>query len=301
MSRVIGRLRYFLSDAWDEWRASPGVNLLATATLAVALFAAGLVLLILFNLAGSIGRLRQEAPVVVFLKDGVTEDARAQIAAEIQAVPGIESVSYVDKEEALRRFRASFGDLAELAADLGENPLPASFEAFAKADAGGNSAPDAVAKALRGREGIEEVRHDRAWLDRVTGMLDAARVGGSAVALLVFAAVAFIIGAVMRLAVYARRDEIQIMQLVGASPAFVRGPFVVAGIGHGLIASGIAILLVEAARRAILRYAAGFPGGLVTALAGKPMGVEVAAILVVVGLGVSVLGALLAVRTFETA
>ena len=301
MSRVLGRLRYFVSDAWDEWRASPGVNLLATTMLAVSLFGAGLVLLILFNLAGSIGKLRQEAPVMVFLKDGLSETTRAEIVAEIRAVPGIDSVSYVDKDEALRRFRASFGDLAGLAGDLNENPLPASFEAFSTATPDGEAAPDAVAKALADREGVEEVRHDRAWLDRVTGMLKAARVGGSAVAVLVFAAVAFIIAAVMRLAVYARRDEIQIMQLVGASPSFVRGPFVVAGIGHGLVASGVAILLVEAARRAFLRYAGELPGGLVPALAGKPLGFEVAALLVIVGLGVSVMGALLAVRTFESA
>ena len=112
-------------------------------------------------------------------------------------------------------------------------------------------------------------------------------------------AVAFIIAAVMRLSVYARREEIQIMLLVGASPAFVRGPFVVAGIGHGLLASGAALGLIEAARRGLLTYAGDIPGGLVPVLVGQPLGPDVAIVLVVVGLMVSVIGSALAVHTVD--
>lgn len=295
MSRSLARIRYFLADAWDEWRTSPGVNALASATLAFALFAAGLVLLLLFNLAGSIGKLREEAPVTVYLKDGIPETARLAVQQKLEAIPGIERVEYVDKEEALRRFRASFGELAQSAADLAENPLPASYEAFvATGGSGGN-----VATALAKQDGVEEVRHDRAWVDRVDGLLAAARVGGSAIAVLIFAAVAFIIAAVMRLSVYARREEIQIMLLVGASPAFVRGPFVVAGIGHGLLASGAALALIEVARRGLLSYAGGIPGGLVPVLAGQPLAPDVAVVLIVVGLAVSVIGSALAVHTVD--
>ena len=88
MSRFIGRLRYFVSDAVDEWRFSPGVNLVAAATLAFALFIAGLVLLVLSNVAGVLATAEDEAPVQVFLRDGVTPEVRADVEARLRAVPG---------------------------------------------------------------------------------------------------------------------------------------------------------------------------------------------------------------------
>ena len=130
--------------------------------------------------------------------------------------------------------------------ELEANPLPASFEVFLRAGPGAAECGDG--RGRRGSErgpGVEEVRFDRAWLRRLEALLDLARSGAPALALVVFAAVVFVMASVLRLAVYARRDEIEIMLLVGATPAFVRGPFLVAGVAQGLVAS----LLALAARR----------------------------------------------------
>jgi len=299
MSRVLGRLRYFLSDAVDEWRWSPGVNLLAIATLAFALFIAGLVLLVLSNVAGVLGSIQDEAPVQVFLRDGASPEARADAEARMRAVPGVAGVRFVDKDEALRRFRKSFGDLADLANEIGSNPLPASLEATLAPGPQGAEAADAVVRVLQGNEAVEEVRYDRAWRDRLEAVLLAARGGGAGLAILVFAAVAFVMANVLRLAVYARREEIEIMLLVGATPGFVRGPFLVAGLLQGLIASIVALGLVEAVRRGALAYAGSHSGALLDLAAGRPLAVSLALLLSAVGFVVGLAGSYLAVRRFE--
>jgi cell division transport system permease protein len=299
MSRVLGRLRYFLSDAVDEWRFSPGVNLLAIATLAFALFIAGLVLLVLSNVSGVLGSIQDEAPVQAFLRDGVSPEARAEVEARIRAVPGVAAVHFVDKEEALRRFRQSFGDLADLAGEIGSNPLPASLDATLVQGPQGAEAAEAVVRALQGIAAVEEVRYDRAWRDRLEAFLLAARGGGAGLAVLVFAAVAFVMANVLRLAVYARREEIEIMLLVGATPSFVRGPFLVAGLLQGLVASVLALGLVEGVRRAVLAYAGSLPGALLDLAAGRPLALTLALLLAAVGLAVGFAGSYLAVRRFE--
>jgi cell division transport system permease protein len=101
---------------------------------------------------------------------------------------------------------------------------------------------------------------------------------------------------VLRLAVYARRNEIEIMLLVGATPAFVRGPFLAAGLGQGLIASGLALLLVEGVRRAALAYSSSGPIALLDLLAASPLGLNLSLLLLTVGLVVSFAGAWFAVR-----
>jgi len=243
------RLQFFVIDAWDEWCHSPGVNLLAVATLAAALFLAGLITLVLGNVENRVGKLRSEIRVQVFLVDEIDEDARRALGDELAAMEGVASVEYVDKQQALERYLRWAGDTARLAQELETNPLPASFEVFLLPRPGAEQVGAGIANLLNRREGVDEARFDRQWVHRLETVLDLARVGGSGLALLVFSAVAFVMASVLRLAVYARRDEIEIMLLVGATPAFVRGPYLVSGAGMGLASSVLALLLVEGARR----------------------------------------------------
>ena len=293
------RAGYFLADAADEWRHSPGVNLVAAATLASALFIAGLVLLTLSNVTGWIVRLRGDARVQVYLRDGASARARMDAEALLAGLPGVSRVQYVDKEEALRRFRESFGDLADLSTEPEGNPLPASLEVYLAPGPGSAEVAERISRELARREGVEEVGYDRPWLYRLDSWLRLARMGGAGLAVMVFAAVCFVMASVLRLAVYARREEIEIMLLVGASPAFVRGPFLVAGLVQGLAASLVSLGTVEAVRRAALAYAGSSPGALMELMAGRPLGASLSVLLVLIGLVVSLFGSFLAVRRWE--
>jgi len=296
LQRAFHRLRYFATDAWDEWRHSPGVNLLAVATLASTLFLAGLVMLVLANVEERVRLLHDEVTVQVYLEDEISSAALSDLQVRLPALEGVIGIDYVGKEEALRRYRLWAADMAQLADELELNPLPASFEVTLRAGPGAEQLGANVVVEMTGRDGVEEVRFNRDWLRRLEALLDLARVGGTGLALVVFAAVVFVMASVLRLAVYARRVEIDIMLLVGATPAFVRGPFLVAGLGQGAVASGAALLLVEGVRQGALAYAGRGTVVLLDLIAARPLPWGPSGLLVAVGLLVSLAGAWFAVR-----
>lgn len=296
MSAWLAHLRYFAADAADEWRHSPGPNGLAMATMAAALFVAAGSLLALANLSAHVGRWKDDLRVSVYLKDGALDEEVAALRAALAAVPGVERVERVGKDEALERFRRAFPDLADVAADLGSNPLPASLEVLLAPGASSPAAAEAVEATASGRPPVDEIRYDRGLLDRVDALLDVARWGGAAVGLIVFTAVGLVVAGVLRLTVYARRDEIEIMQLVGASPLFVRGPFLVAGLAQGLAGGVFALVLVEAARRLAMSQVGGGREGLLDLVLGSALPAAPAVLVVVVGATLGVASAWFAVR-----
>jgi cell division transport system permease protein len=290
------RMRYFCSDAWEEWRHSKAVNFLALTTLVSALFLAGLIMLILSNVEGHVQGLRNDVRVEIYLTDDHGEEDRQALADELQAMESVDHVDYVDKDTAMLRYRAWAADLAELINDLESNPLPASLEVILAPAEDSAGIAAGIAESLQGRAGVEEVRFNQEWLERLQALLESARIGGTAIAVLVFAAVLFVMAAVLRLAVLARRDEIEIMRLVGATPAFIRGPFLVAGTVQGLIATVLALLMVEGVRAATLAWAGSGTPVLAELVAANPLSLGVAGLLAALGLFVSLAGSWFAVR-----
>jgi cell division transport system permease protein len=295
-ARLVHRLRYFVTDAWDEWRHSPGVNLLAVVTLAATLFLAGLVLLVLSNLEHQLQLQRDNIQVQIYLAEEIDAGRRAAVERELAQMAGVARVDYIDKNEAVRRYSEWAEQLVDLLDELETNPLPASLEVTLEAGPEAEAHGEAIVSALTGSPVIEEVRFDRDWLRKLESLLGLARIGGSGLAVIVFAAVIIVMASVLRLAVYARRDEIDIMLLVGATPSFVRGPFLVAGLGQGMLASIFAVLLVEGARRGALAYSGAESIALVDLVLERGLPLEWAGLMVVVGLAVSMASAFFAVR-----
>ena len=292
----VQRLAYFVRDAWDEWRHSPGANVLATGTLVSALFVAGLVALVLINVGRHLAAERGNVQVHVYLQDTLAPGVRDALARELERAPGVARVEYVDREQALRRYRAWAERSAALVEEIELNPLPASFEVTLAGGPDTERAGDAVVAGLIGRPEVEDVRFDRDWVERIEALVAAARLGGAALAFLVSAAVVVVMASVLRLAVHARRDEIEIMQLVGATPGFVRGPFLVSGLVQGIGASVAALLAVEVARRALIAWLGREPLALVGLATALPLPGVAALALSAVGVLVSVTAAFFAVR-----
>ena len=138
MSRFVSRVRYYARDAADEFRHSPGVNFLAAATLTAVLFVAALMLLLLGNVEHNLQRWRDDLRIAVYLRDDVGPERRDELRGELESMAGVSRVEYIDREEALSRFRDWYSELAEVPAELDVNPLPESLEVFvdARSDAG---------------------------------------------------------------------------------------------------------------------------------------------------------------------
>jgi cell division transport system permease protein len=238
-------LRYFFDEAVASlWRGRRSA-LLAVLTIGAGLFILGFFLIVNTNLQRVIGRWTEAAELSVYLRDDATSEQVKGIDHLIGGSGLAAERHYVSKADAAARFREDFPDLAGTTERLDSNPLPASFEvrlSSAARDAGG--AVDNLASTLTAAPGVADVRYDRRWLSRLTAAIRFVR----GIALLVVAmlaiAAALTVANVVRLAAYARRDEIEIMQLVGAPLAYVRGPFVVEGILQGGIGALSAILLL---------------------------------------------------------
>lgn len=240
-------LAYFFSEAAGSlWRGRRAA-LLSVLTIAGGLFVLGFFLALNANLQRVVARWTASAELSVYLKDDATTDQVKSVDELIGKSGMAAHYEYVTKDQAAARFKLDFPDLAATADSLGANPFPASFEVRLKPDIqeAGN-AVDTMAASLESLNGVADVRYDRRWLSRLTAIVRLLRALGLTIVILLAIAAAVTVSNVVRLAAYAREDEIEIMELVGAPLAYVRGPFVVEGVLQGGVGALVAILLLWA-------------------------------------------------------
>lgn len=240
-------LAYFFAEAAASlWRGRRAA-ILSILTIAGGLFVLGFFLALNTNLQRVVGRWTASAELSVYLKDDATQ-SQLKSVDELIAKSGMAvRHEYVSKDQAAARFKQDFPDLAAAANQLESSPFPASFEVRLKPDVqeAGN-AVDNLAASLSALNGVADVRYDRRWLTRLTGVVRMFRALGLAIVVLLAIASAVTVANVVRLATYARQDEIEIMELVGAPLAYVRGPFVVEGVLQGGVGAIVALLLLWA-------------------------------------------------------
>ena len=236
-------LKYFFDEASGSlWRGLQ-TALIATATITVAFVVLGGFLILTSNMERVFTRWQDAAEFSVYLTDSVSADQRAAIEQALRSSGVVASVDLVSKEEALRRFRQNFGALAEAAGDVTANPLPVSFEVRLRPAADPPSVAALADKTGR-LSGVADVRYDRQWIQRLMSAVDIVRAGGFILAGLLLCAAALTVASVVRLALFARREEIHIMQLVGAPIAYIRGPFIVEGLIQGGVGALAALLVL---------------------------------------------------------
>jgi len=236
-------LKYFLNEATESllrsWRSAG----LAILTIAAGLFVLGFFLMVNSNLQQVVSRWSESAEMSVFLKDEATREQLQAIDALVAQSGLAGERAFVSKADAVTRFRQDFPDLAGATERLERNPFPASIEIrLAPGARDAATSVDDLAARIGSLPGVADVRYDRRWLSRLASAVQFLRTAGLViVALLAFAA-ALTVANVVRLAAYARRDEIEIMQLVGAPFAFIRGPFVAEGILQGGVGAVVALV-----------------------------------------------------------
>jgi cell division transport system permease protein len=238
-------LRYAFEEAVASlWRGRQS-GLLSTGTIALALFVLGGFLIVTANLDRLGAEWSSAAEMSVYLEDQVTDEQRS--AVERALAPGgiVASREYVSKDTALARFKETFRDLAGSIGTLGTNPLPASYEV--RLVPASEAGVDALGTKLRETPGVADVRYDRQWLSRLMSAITVIRGVGLVIAAILTIAAALTVASVVRLALHARREEIEIMQLVGAPAAYIRGPFVMEGVMQGGVGALVALAALAVA------------------------------------------------------
>ena len=200
----------------------------------------GTVTLIAYNIDLSITELQQSNEIVVWIDDSLTTREARALGSEFNRIDNIATIEFVDRDEALEDYRQQLGEDADILEDYGSdnNPLRNSF-VFTMKDP--SQAEDTIAQ-IEAVEGTDDVRADEAvisklmQIQRVFNIVALAMVVGLAVISI------FIISNTVKLAMFARREEISIQKIVGATIWFIRWPFVIEGMVLGLLAGGLAFL-----------------------------------------------------------
>ena len=234
-------LRYAFGEATASlWRGRRS-GLLSIVTIALALFVLGSFLIMTANLERLGAAWSSSAEMSVYLSDEVTDQERRAIESTLAPSEIVASQEYVSKTTALARFRETFSDLTGSLETLGHNPLPASYEVRLKPGPAAEAGVDSLGAQLREASGVADVRYDRQWLARLMAAISIIRGVGLVMGAILTVAAALTVASVVRLALHARRDEIEIMQLVGAPGAYVRGPFVMEGVLQGGVGAIVAL------------------------------------------------------------
>ena len=244
---MAGAVRYSLDEARSSlWRGRQA-GFLATGTIAVALFVLGTFLILTTNLERLGNEWSRAAELSVFLADTVTPAEREAIERAVAPGMLVASHEYVSKAEALARFKQTFNSMAGALGDLDENPLPASIEVRLTSAAASSDGVEALVASLRGKPGVADVQYDRQWLTRMLSAIRLIRGAGLVLGGVLAVAAALTVANVVRLGLYTRRDELDIMELVGAPQTYIRGPFVAEGILQGRLGAMVALMLLGAA------------------------------------------------------
>lgn len=241
-------------EAVAGFRRAPVLTGLAAALVGLALFVVGLFALAAHNLELALSQLEERVEVVVYLREGTLSREIETATTQLRNMPAVAEVRYVSKEEALETARAELPEFGEVFTDLSVNPLPASLEIRLAEGSRTEESVEAVADVARAFPFVEDVTYGREWVERLFGLRRLAGAGVMAFAVALAVVAALIIGAALRVAIFARRDEIHIMRLVGAKDGFIRRPFLLEGAFAGFLGGVVAVALTFAVFRLSYRF-----------------------------------------------
>ena len=234
-------LKYFFKEALKSMKRNGLMTLASISTVALSLFMLGVFLCGVINLNNMASSLENQVQLSIYLKDGLTTDQIMAVGKQIKAIPNLKHLEFVNKEQAMKEFKARLGDQQQLVNALGDvNPLPNSYVLTFD----NPSDVKATAKLAATFQGVESTHYGQDIVEELFRITQVIRIGGIVLIGFLAAATLFIISNTIRLTVFARRKEIAIMKYVGATNGFIRWPFLIEGMLLGFIGAVIAVLCV---------------------------------------------------------
>jgi cell division transport system permease protein len=238
----VHRFGYFFRETATALRRNALVTFAAISTVFISLFLLGGALLVERQVRLMTGEWAQKVEVSVFLRDDASTDEVEAVGARIAEIPEVQDVFFENREEAYRNFQELFRDNIALVENVDASAMPQSYRIKLV-----NPADFPVIRArLAGDPAVDEIRDEQALLKKLLAVTSVLRTGVIAVAAIMLISAAGLIGNTVRMAVFARRKEIAIMKLVGATNWFIRVPFLIEGMVEGLIGGVAAVLAIFA-------------------------------------------------------
>jgi cell division transport system permease protein len=235
---------YLLKQGADNILSNRLVHTISVGTIAVSLILLGAFLLLLFNMNQWMQEWGQTLSVSVYLEDNIDEEARKAVRERLARLPGAEITAFISKEKAKQELMEALSHQVGLLEGLTRNPLPASFEVLFRDVVKNRVEPREVKQGLEKMTGVDEVQYSDQWLERFESIVAFFKMAGFITGGLLCVMVLFIIANTIKLTIYARREEIEIYKLVGATDWFVKVPFLVEGTIQGLLGGLVALMVL---------------------------------------------------------
>jgi cell division transport system permease protein len=235
-------LGFFLREAIKNIRLNLLMSITAITTTFICILVLGVGLLVSSHIEGVIGSVREDVSVEAFFPEDASQDEINKVRSAVEGYPEVSSVNYVSEEEALATFKETFAEKPEIYEGIDPGVLPASLQLQLKDPA----AADEVAQRLLEEHGFtdENLSYPQQTIERLNKLTSYMIWGLYGATTLFLISSVLLISNAIRLSIFARRKEIEVMKLVGASDSFVRTPFVFEGLVQGLIGAGLAALTV---------------------------------------------------------
>lgn len=237
---MFSSLSYFWGETFRSLFRNRFMAIASVLTVTLSMFILGVFLSAVLNINHMASYLENQVEMTVYLKDGLTTDQVMGIGKYLKAQPGMKEIKFTNKDQAMKDFRERMGDQQGLLDAINGNPLPASYQMSFQTPEQLKTAAEVVAKY----QGVEAVQYGKDIIEQLYKVAQVIRLSGIVLIIFLAGAELFIISNTIRLTVFARRREIQIMKYVGASNGFIRWPFLFEGMVIGFLGSGFASLIL---------------------------------------------------------
>lgn len=253
-----GRLSYFINRALINVRQNVYVNVVTIGTITLALLIVSLFLLVSVNLESAAENWSERVQVTVYFDREIAIQEQNSLKSKILAINGASKVTYVTRDEALKRFKGRLRGQETLLDGVRPEIMPPSFEITLKRSNRDTGDVEIFVSALKQIPGIKEVQYGEEWVKRFNAFLNFTRLLGGLLGAFLLIAVVFIVSNTIKLTIYARRDELEVMSLVGATRFFIKAPFLIEGVIQGFAGSLLAVVLLLGLYEGFLHNAGNF-------------------------------------------
>ena len=222
------------------------LNAVTIITIAISILIVSAFALFFVNASDIISSWQKGVRIMAYIRPHIPHAGISALKLKIQDLDGVQNVKFISKEEALQRLKDQMKRQSSLFVNLKENPLPDAFAIRMIPTSHGQGKIEGLANRLEALPEIDDVEYGHKWLARFANIFNLFRLSGFALGGLFSVAAVFIVANTIRLVLYTRREEIEIMRLVGAADSFIKTPFYIEGIIQGALGGtiGLAVLFV---------------------------------------------------------
>jgi cell division transport system permease protein len=241
---AFSRIKYFSKSGVQLIRQNMVINLMAVGTITLSFLIFSVFFLIYENLNSFLNVWEKRIQIIAYIDDGLSDQGIEEIRGRIASLPQVEEIHFVSRDAAMVILKKHLRDQDRLLEGLRSDILPASFEIQVKRAHRKPVEIRQMISTIKTMNGISDIQYGQQWIDRFSALMELYRFSALLLGLLLAAAIAFIVSNAIRLSIYSRREELEVMKLVGATPAFIKIPFYVEGSLQGVIGSAVSLVIL---------------------------------------------------------